>query len=176
MFFFVGLLFLLDTRFFWHPPFLTTNIYKYKTSIYGRSLLVLSSLLNGVGVDDEVNHTEEEIHQRVDVVSHTLDYVEWPAVLRNLSRLLVVRQKKFASYFAAAIWAFVLSHHFLIKIINDQTLPACRRVLCETMGGPCIGIMRLLWNIATLHKHLVIMLRPPLETENEYTQQQENNI
>ena len=103
MFFFVGLLFLLDTRFFLHPPFLTTNIYKYKTSIYGRSLLVLSSLLNGVGVDDEVNNTEEEIDQRVDVVSNTLDYVEGPTILRNFSRLVIVREKKFASNLTVAI-------------------------------------------------------------------------
>ena len=33
-------------------------------------------LINGVGVDDEVNDTEEEIDQRVDIVGHTLDYVE----------------------------------------------------------------------------------------------------
>ena len=50
-------------------------------------------LLDGVGVDDEVNNTEEEIDQRVDIVGHTLDYVEGPAVLRKLSLLVIARQK-----------------------------------------------------------------------------------
>ncbi len=60
-------------------------------------------LLDGVGVDDEVNHTEEEIDQRVDIVSHTLDNVEGPAVLRKLSLLVIARQKQFASDLAVAI-------------------------------------------------------------------------
>ena len=64
---------------------------------------VLVFLINGVGVDDEVNNTEEEIDQRVDVVSHTLDYVEGPTILRNFSRLVMVRQKKFASYLTVTI-------------------------------------------------------------------------
>ena len=80
---------------------LTTNIYECKTSIKD-PCSCLSWLLDGVGVDDEVNNTEEEIDQRVDVVSHTLDYVEGPTILCN-SRLVIVRQKKFASYLTVTI-------------------------------------------------------------------------
>ena len=65
--------------------------------------MVVLVLLDGVGVDDEVNNTEEEIDQRVDVVSHTLDYVEGPTILRNFSRLVIVREKKFASNLTVAI-------------------------------------------------------------------------
>ena len=60
-------------------------------------------LLDGVGVDDEVNNTEEEIDQRVDIVGHTLDDVERPAVLRQISRLVIARQKQFASDLTVAV-------------------------------------------------------------------------
>jgi len=60
-------------------------------------------LLDGVGVDDEVNNTEEEIDQRVDIVSHTLDDVEGPAILRQISRLVIAREKQFARDLAAAV-------------------------------------------------------------------------
>ena len=69
-------------------------------------------LLDGVGVDDEVNNTEEEIDQRVDIVGHTLDYVEGPAVLRKISFLLIARQKQLARDLATAVRAFVFSQHF----------------------------------------------------------------
>ena len=64
---------------------------------------VLVFLINGVGVDDEVNNTEEEIDQRVDIVGHTLDYVERPAVLRKIFRPLISGEKEFPSDLATAV-------------------------------------------------------------------------
>ena len=52
-----------------------------------------NSLLDSVDVGDEVDDTEEEIDERVDVVGNTLNHEEGPTVLGGFLLLVIIREE-----------------------------------------------------------------------------------
>ena len=84
----------------------------YKVFWHNKNDDIGGQLLDGVSVHDEVDDTEQEIDEGVDIVSHTLDHEEGPTVLGWIFLLFLVLQEKFPCDWPTAVRALIFSHHF----------------------------------------------------------------